>query len=153
MATLEASFLQGQLEERKRRLEVAVASAPRNSGLAGLLREVDSALDRMTEGTYGLCLECHDSVERDRLLADPLVRYCLDHLTQPQRAALQRDLDLASQVQRNLLPQKGLRVGCWETSYHFGAVSGDYCDLIPSDGRAFSSYWATSPARAWPLRC
>jgi sigma-B regulation protein RsbU (phosphoserine phosphatase) len=67
-----------------------------------------------------------------------LVRYCLDHLTQPQRAALQRDLDLASQVQRNLLPQKGLRVGCWETSYHFaplGAVSGDYCDLIPSDGR------------------
>src|ERR1700739_1371975 len=66
MATLEASFLQGQLEERKRRLEVAVASAPRNSGLAGLLREVDSALDRMTEGTYGLCLECHDSVERDR---------------------------------------------------------------------------------------
>jgi len=138
MATLEASFLQGQLEERKRRLEVAVASAPRNSGLAGLLREVDSALDRMAEGTYGLCLECHDSVERDRLLADPLVRYCLDHLTQLQRAALQRDLDLASQVQRNLLPQKGLRVGDWETSYHFapvGAVSGDYCDLIPSDGR------------------
>jgi phosphoserine phosphatase RsbU/P len=138
MATLEASFLQGQLEERKRRLEIAVASAPRNSGLAGLLREVDSALDRMSEGTYGLCLECHDSVERDRLLADPLVRYCLDHLTPPQRAALQRDLDLASQVQRNLLPQKNLRVGCWETSYHFapvGAVSGDYCDLIPSDGR------------------
>jgi sigma-B regulation protein RsbU (phosphoserine phosphatase) len=138
MATLEASFLQGQLEERKRRLEVAVASAPRNAGLAGLLREVDSALDRMAEGTYGICLECHDTVERDRLLADPLVCYCLDHLTPPQLAALQRDLDLASQVQRNLLPQKGLRVGCWETSYHFapvGAVSGDYCDLIPSDGR------------------
>jgi sigma-B regulation protein RsbU (phosphoserine phosphatase) len=138
MATLEAGFLQGQLEERKRRLEVAVASAPRNSGLACLLRDVDSALDRMAEGTYGLCLECHESVERDRLLADPLVRYCLDHLTTSQRAALQRDLDLATQVQRNLLPQKGLRVGGWETSYHFapvGAVSGDYCDLIPSDGR------------------
>src|ERR1700734_2561471 len=111
MATLEASFLQGQLEERKRRLEVAVASAPRNSGLAGLLREVDAALDRMAEGTYGICLECHDSVERDRLLADPLVRYCLDHLTQLQRAALQRDLDLASQVQRNLLPQVNLQAG------------------------------------------
>jgi len=138
MATLEASFLQGQLEERKRRLEVAVAYAPQNSGLAGLLREVDAALDRMAEGTYGICLECHESVERDRLLADPLVRYCLDHLTKSQRTALQRDLDLASQVQRNLLPQQGLRVGCWETSYHFapvGAVSGDYCDLIPSDGR------------------
>jgi sigma-B regulation protein RsbU (phosphoserine phosphatase) len=138
MASLEVNFLQGQLEERKRRLEMAIATAPRNPGLAGLLSEVDSALDRMAEGTYGLCLECHDSVEQDRLLADPLVRYCLDHLTQLQRAALQRDLDLASQLQRNLLPQKGLRHGGWETSYHFepvGAVSGDYCDLIQSDGQ------------------
>src|ERR1017187_1418710 len=138
MATLEAGFLQSQLEERKRRLEVAVASAPRNSDLVSLLREVDSALDRMAEGVYGLCLECHESVEQDRLLADPLVRYCLDHLTQHERAALQRDLNLASHVQRNLLPQNGLSVGGWETSYHFapvGAVSGDYCDLIPSDGQ------------------
>jgi sigma-B regulation protein RsbU (phosphoserine phosphatase) len=138
MPTLEVGFLQVQLEERKRRLEVAIASAPQNSGLAHLLREVDSALDRMSDGTYGLCLECHDTVEQDRLLADPLVQYCLDHLTQPGMAALQRDLDLACQVQRNLLPQKGLRMGGWETSYHFapvGAVSGDYCDLIPSDGQ------------------
>lgn len=138
MATLEIDFLRGQLEERKQRLEQALASAPKNSGLAGLLREVDAALDRMADGTYGACLECHGSVERDRLLADPLVQYCLDHLTKQERVALQRDLDLASELQRNLLPQKGLRVGCWETSYHFaplGAVSGDYCDLIPSDGQ------------------
>jgi sigma-B regulation protein RsbU (phosphoserine phosphatase) len=79
-------------------------------------------------------------VEEDRLLADPLVRYCLDHLTLPQRDALQRDLDLASQLQRNLLPQVGLRAGGWETGYHYepvGPVSGDYCDLIPSDGQLF----------------
>ncbi len=138
MATLEFDFLQGQLEERKRRLEVAIASAAPNSGLGVLLQEVDSALERMAAGTYGLCLECHESVETDRLLADPLVQYCLDHLTPQQRTALQRDLDLASQVQRNLLPQKGLRVGGWETSYHFeplGPVSGDYCDLIQSAGQ------------------
>ena len=137
MTTLEPGFLQSQLEERKRRLETAVASAPRDSDLASLLHEVDSALDRLAEGTYGLCLECHDSVEQDRLLADPLVRYCLAHLTSMERDALQRDLDLASQVQRNLLPQNGLSVGGWETSYYFapvGAVSGDFCDLIPSDG-------------------
>ena len=88
-----------------------------------LLREVDSALERMDKGTYGLCQECHDPVEQDRLLADPLVRYCLDHLTQSERAALQRDLDLASQVQRNLLPQMGLRAGGWETSYHYAPVA------------------------------
>ena len=140
MATLEVTFLQSQLEERKRRLEEAIAVTPQNAGLAGLLREVDSALDRMDKGRYGLCEECHEPVEQDRLMADPLVHYCLDHLTQPQRAALQRDLDLAAEVQRNLLPQPYLRVGGWETSYHYaplGPVSGDYCDLIPSDGQLF----------------
>jgi sigma-B regulation protein RsbU (phosphoserine phosphatase) len=138
MATVEVDFLQGQLEERKHRLEMALASTPHSSDLTGLLREVDAALDRMAAGTFGLCLECHDTVERDRLLADPLVQYCLDHLTPSERTDLQRDLDLAARMQRNLLPQNGLRVGGWETSYHFaplGAVSGDYCDLIASDGQ------------------
>ncbi len=140
MATLEVTFLQNQLETRKQRLQQALALAPQNSGLAGLLREVDSALDRMDKGTYGFCEQCHDLVEQDRLLADPLVRYCLDHLNERELAALQRDLDLASAVQRNLLPRAGLRAGCWETSYHYaplGPVSGDYCDLIPSDGQLF----------------
>jgi sigma-B regulation protein RsbU (phosphoserine phosphatase) len=140
VATLEVTFLQNQLEARKQRLERAVALAPQNSGFASLLRDVDSALDRMDKGTYGFCETCHDPVEQDRLLADPLVRYCLDHLTERERAALQRDLDLASAVQRNLLPRGGLCAGCWETSYHYaplGPVSGDYCDLIPSDGQLF----------------
>ena len=140
MPTLEITFLNSQLQERKERLEKAIALAPQQAGLAGLLREVDSALERMDKGSYGLCETCHDPVEKDRLLADPLVRYCLDHLTAPQRAALQRDLDLASQLQRNLLPQVGLRAGGWETSYHYepvGPVSGDYCDLIPADGQLF----------------
>jgi sigma-B regulation protein RsbU (phosphoserine phosphatase) len=140
MATLEVAFLHNQLEERKRRLEAAIALAPQKNSLAGLLREVDSALERMTKGSYGLCEECHESIEQDRLLADPLVCYCLDHLSASQRTALQRDLELASQLQRNLLPQLNLQTDGWETSYHYapvGPVSGDYCDLIPSDGQLF----------------
>src|ERR1700720_4164045 len=140
MATLEVAFLHSQLEVRKRRLEAAITLAPQKAGFVGLLREVDSALERMAKGSYGLCQECHETIEQDRLLADPLVRYCLDHLTESQRAALQRDLDLASQVQRNLLPQVNLRAGGWDTSYYYaplGPVSGDYCDLIPSDGQLF----------------
>jgi len=140
MATLEVAFLHSQLEERKRRLQAALAVAPQQAGLAGLLREVDSALERMAKGSYGLCEECHDTIEQDRLLADPLVCYCLDHLSESQRAALQRDLDLASEVQRNLLPQVNLQAAGWETSYYYaplGPVSGDYCDLIPSDGQLF----------------
>ena len=140
MATVEITFLQGQLDDRKRRLEAALALAPSNNGLAGLLREVDAALGRMDKGTYGLCEECHESVEPDRLLADPLTRYCLDHLSASEREALQRDLDLAAEVQRKLLPAPGLKAGVWETGYHYeprGPVSGDYCDLIPTDGQLF----------------
>lgn len=138
MATVEIAFLHSQLEERKRRLETALAGSAASAGLASLLRDVDSALERMTQGTYGLCDVCHESVEQDRLLADPLTRYCIDHLTGEQRAALQRDLELATEVQRKLLPQANLRVDGWETSFHYaplGPVSGDYCDLIPSNGQ------------------
>lgn len=140
MATQEATFLHRQLEDRKQRLEEAIALAPQHSELGALLHQVDSALERMANGTYGLCEECHETIERDRLLADPLICYCLDHLSKSQRAALQRDLDLAAQVQRNLLPPADLRTGGWETSFHYaplGPVSGDYCDLIPSDGGLF----------------
>lgn len=140
MATVEIAFLQNQLEDRKRRLQAAIALAPQANGLSGLLREVDSALERMGKGTYGLCVECHETVEQERLLVDPLVRYCLDHLTAADRAALQRDLDLTSEVQRKLLPQPDLRASGWHSAYHYapvGPVSGDYCDLIPSDGQLF----------------
>lgn len=140
MATVEVNFLRSQLAQRKSRLEDAIALAPSNAELAGLLREVDAALNRMAAGTFGICEECHDSIEADRLLADPLIRYCLDHLTAAGRAALQRDLDLAAQLQRNLLPPTGLAAHGWETSYHYspiGPVSGDYCDLILADGQLF----------------
>jgi phosphoserine phosphatase RsbU/P len=140
MATVEMDFLRGQLEERKSRLETVLARTPGDANLNALLREVDSALDRFAAGTYGLCEGCHDSVECDRLLADPLLRYCLDHLTELERAALQRDLDLASEMQRGLLPPTDLTVHGWETSYHYaplGPVSGDYCDLYPCHGQLF----------------
>ncbi|UWZ84827.1 SpoIIE family protein phosphatase [Occallatibacter riparius] len=140
MLSVELDFLQSQLEERKRRLETAIALAPDNANAEALLREVDSALDRFAAGTYGVCETCHESVERDRLLADPLICYCLDHLTDSERAALQRDLDLASALQRGLLPPAELRVDGWETSYHYaplGPVSGDYCDLYPWGGSLF----------------
>jgi len=156
MATLEINFLQTQLEDRKRRLEDAIALAPANTSLSGLLREVDSALERMDKGSYGLCQECHDTVEQDRLLADPLVRYCLDHLTQGERAALQRDLDLASLVQRKMLPEAGLRAGGWETSYHYAPVgpvstkTGSTAPAGPSSGTSGScTVTSTEPSDSY----
>ncbi len=140
MPAVEMEFLQAEVTERKLRLEAAVATTPQDENLKSLLREVDSALERMADGTYGLCEECHDAIEKDRLLANPLVRYCLDHLNRAERDALQRDLDLATQLQSKLLPPAQMCACGWDTSYHYaplGAVSGDYCDLIEYNGSLF----------------
>jgi len=139
MAAISDQFLRTQLEQRRQRLETGIALSPENSPLVRLLEEVDSALARMEKGTYGLCETCHDAVERHRLIADPLIRYCLDHLTAEQQRALEQDLELAARIQRALLPRQDLRVGNWQVHYHYepaGPVSGDYCDLIHSDGEA-----------------
>ena len=136
MATTE-TYLQSQLEDRRKRLEAAIASPAANSSLTTLLVEVDAALDRMRDGSFGICEECHEPVEQERLLADPLVRLCLDHLSEPQRRALEQDLELASGVQRALLPPHNFRADGWQIHYCYepaGVVSGDYCDVIPADG-------------------
>jgi len=51
-----------------------------------------------------LCEVCHDTVEANRLISNPLERFCLDHLNAKERRALEDDLNLASQVQLGLLP-------------------------------------------------
>src|SRR6202041_2280510 len=130
-------YIREQLEKRRQELSAAVSSATPTAPAAylmNLLSDVDSALQRLDDGTYGICTECHDSVEKDRLLADPLVRLCLDHLTSDEQRALERDLELAARVQRGLLPRTDLRHGDWRVHYQYkpaGMVSGDYCDLIP----------------------
>src|SRR5437016_13355819 len=99
MATITDPFLQSQLEERKRRLEDALAAKPENASLSQLLQEVDSALHRMENGVYGVCEECHDSIEKDRLLADPLVRLCHDQRTPLHRRRLEGARELAARVE------------------------------------------------------
>jgi phosphoserine phosphatase RsbU/P len=134
MADMEQIVFRSQLLERRNRLESAMQSVPQPGDLLRLLEEVDSALERMDHGTYGLCEACHESIEPDRLMADPLTRYCLGDLTDVQRHALQQDLDLAVQIQSALLPSRELKTLGWEAFYHYqaaGPVSGDYCDLIP----------------------
>lgn len=135
MAPPESVFIEHQLQERRHRLQTALTAAPNSPGLARLLAQVDSALARMTDGSYGICETCHEPIERDRLLADPLACYCLDHLTSEQRRTLEADLELAAQIQRRLLPASDLKSTGWQVHYRYqpaGAVSGDYCDLIPT---------------------
>jgi Stage II sporulation protein E (SpoIIE) len=132
-------YLREQLEKRRDSLKIAISTIPATDAPSSsapflrLLDDVEVALRQMQNGTYGLCDVCHDSVEKDRLIADPLVRLCLDHLTTEEQRALERDLELAAQVQRGLLPPTDVRHRDWRIHYFYrpaGMVSGDYCDLI-----------------------
>lgn len=101
--------------------------------LEGLLRDVDSALARLEAGVFGTCDVCGDPVEVERLVADPLLRVCLDHLTPVQRRALEHDLETAAAVQAAMLPPADLAAAGWEVRFEHrpaGPVSGDFCDLL-----------------------
>lgn len=133
MAAVTDVFLRAQLENRREKLRLLPPS--QNAAYVRLLREVDAALARMQAGSYGICDVCHDSVEADRLLADPLMTVCLDHLSDSQKRDLERDLDLAARIQMALLPPPSLEFPGWRLRRHYqplGPVSGDYCDVISS---------------------
>src|SRR5437764_6217633 len=141
MITAEQTYLRTELEQRRERLHSALRSPAADASLSQLLTAVDAALGRIDQGTFGLCETCHDSVEPERLLADPLVRFCLDHLTSAEQRALESDLSLAARIQRALLPKPGLAPAGWDVRFHYqpaNMVSGDYCDLLEtSDGLLF----------------
>jgi sigma-B regulation protein RsbU (phosphoserine phosphatase) len=128
-----------QLLERRARLQSAAAAVPADY-LNQLLAEVDSALGRIDTGTFGFCETCHDPIEPDRLESNPLVRFCLDHLSRAEMSQHQQDLDLATEIQSRLLPPRELGTECWDTHFRYqpvAAVGGDYCDLMTlRDGRS-----------------
>ena len=130
-------FLREQLLDRRQRLEFVVAGSREHSDLVQLLDQLDSALERMNKGTYGICDFCHEDIGKEGLLTNPLTRFCLEHLSPAERSFLEEDLELASQIQREMLPKPHLVFGGWEIAYHYkplGAVSGDYCDVVTRDG-------------------
>lgn len=122
------------LVERREQLEAAARQSAVLGDVQHLLREVDTALERIERGSYGLCEVCHDPIEADRLAADPLVRFCLDHLSDGEQRALERDIALAAKVQRQLLPCCATPTTGWTIAHRYeplGAVSGDYIDVLP----------------------
>lgn len=133
-------YLREQLEKRREQLRHAIASPDAHiahPAFASLLQEVDAALQRIDQRTYGICEVCHDPIERDRLISDPLIRFCIDHLTSAEQRALEGDLELAARIQRGLLPKTELKTPSWHIQYHYkpaGLVSGDYCDVIAPSG-------------------
>jgi phosphoserine phosphatase RsbU/P len=136
MATTEQAYFRTELQNRRERLLDATQANPVDASLKNLLASVDAALSRLQKGTFGICEECHDTIEADRLLCNPLLRFCLDHLSQEEQRALEKDLVLAANIQKALLPRQDWAVDGWRACYHYqpaNLVSGDYCDLIENE--------------------
>lgn len=133
MEQIELNKIRLQLVSRRERLYRAAADKSTSVRYLALLKEVDDALERIDGGTYGICEVCRDPIEEDRLMVNPLICFCLDHLDEKQKRLLEEDLDLAQNIQKMMLPSKNLAVEGWDINYHYepaGAVSGDYCDII-----------------------
>ncbi|MGV8040406.1 MAG: SpoIIE family protein phosphatase [Thermoanaerobaculaceae bacterium] len=143
MAEAVSSYVLPQLQSRKQQLLSVPREFAGTPEIVRLLREVDAAIGRVRAGSYGLCETCHEHIEEDRLRADPLLRFCLDHLSEAEQRDLERDLDLAARVQRALLPPDDLAVVGWRVRTHWepiGVVSGDFYDVFqpePTGGPAY----------------
>jgi len=125
--------LHRELDERRARLEAAIAGVSGAPDLVRLLTEVDDAIRRLDTTGFGDCLICGDRIDEAQLHETPLARYCLCDLTPERQAALQHDLDTAWKIQAGLLPEQNLSFAGWDTHFRYvpaGPVSGDYCDLV-----------------------
>lgn len=98
MQATEPSVSRDRLLEQRQKLEIAADTLGRTDEVMRLMQEVDAALERMNAGTFGVCATCNEAIEPNRLLADPLMQFCLDHLTPVEQHALQQDLELASRM-------------------------------------------------------
>jgi DnaK suppressor protein len=54
--------------------ELAIRSLDRDSNL---LRNVRAALDRIEEGSFGVCLHCEEDISPKRLAAVPFTSFCI----------------------------------------------------------------------------
>jgi DnaK suppressor protein len=66
-----------RLEERRVAMERAASAAPTDT-VARELAETQAALERMEQGIYGRCEMCGGAIGRQRLLALPTARYCIE---------------------------------------------------------------------------
>jgi sigma-B regulation protein RsbU (phosphoserine phosphatase) len=130
--------ISGQLEERRDALQNAIAQIGPVPDLARLLNDVDQALARLKTDEFGKCVVCDGRMDDAEMLEFPTRQYCLCDLSASQQDALQRDLDLAWQVQASLLPKQNLSFGGWQSHFRYlpaGPVSGDYCDMLTHEAQ------------------
>ena len=73
--------------------EIDTASSESGLAFIGRLRErervliqkIDAALQKIEDGTYGVCASCEEDIGLERLLARPVADLCIDCKSQQER--------------------------------------------------------------------
>lgn len=120
------------VEERERISNGVLHDVGRNTDPT-VVAELDQALARVEEGTFGVCKMGDGDVEEDRLVMDFTTCVCLAHYDEAQLRALERDLEMAAQVQQQLFPQGVPALSRVQIATHATAgriVGGDYFDFF-----------------------
>lgn len=137
MITANDAYFRTELIERRQLLARATRET-RRTDLRDLLADVDAALARLDQGTFGICDVCHEYIGTRHLEHDPLAQCCEEHPTVDEKTRIHRDLALAHDLQLGLLPRHGLTIDGWQFRYRYEAASevgGDFCDVIPVPAR------------------
>jgi RNA polymerase-binding transcription factor len=64
------------------------------------LKDIDTALGRLEEGTYGVCEECGEEIPVERLNALPFTLYCVDCQSKRNRARASGAGDMSRSVRK-----------------------------------------------------
>ena len=78
---------EGDRADTERAHEVSILLSVRDKEK---LHAVEEALERIREGTYGVCEECGDKIDRGRLKAMPLAKSCVNCQSQMEKEKVHR---------------------------------------------------------------
>ena len=97
------------------------------------LNVINQTLEKIDEGTFGICEICNELVDEELLRMDYTSTVCLGHYTEQELRQLETELELSQVVQRSLLPQQapsipGMNIAGFSRPAQI--VSGDYFDFF-----------------------
>ncbi len=97
------------------------------------LHVIDESLQKLEEGTLGVCTVCNGIVDEGLLQMDYTASVCLDHYSTQERRQLEDELELSQVIQRALLPQQvpdmaGFDIAGYSRPAQI--IGGDYFDFL-----------------------
>ena len=105
----------------------------------GHLHVIDESLEKIKEGTFGICEVCHEAVDSELLQMNYTSAVCLGHFSDEELRQLESELELSQVIQRGLLPQQvpsieGMNIAAFSRPAQI--VGGDYFDFVDfKDGK------------------